>query len=510
MKNENEAKIVYPLEGGILGPKRAQALKKFSLSKGDLAFDGVSPIQVVISELSREKTTIKLKKLKLQRKIQLTENYVIITAAQYRKRDFTESFPCQNGITGRKVERRKLRKEENEVFELFTKNGCKGLACKREALIENKNLALCNVFSQLVKYQSCDYGTSDLLRYAKTLAYERALAVLRSFPILITQENYRKLMHVHQFGEKCVDKVEEVLKTGTCQKLEKFKSNQKICSILSLVEVHGIGYKKALKSVEQGIINLDDLINKRKEVQLDEISMFCLDKLASNELRNWTIKEANEFLANLEKENADPEYKFFIAGGFSRGKTEGHDLDILVSFKSTFNAKEALNLGTGFEWVDTEQFEKLITAEMKELKAKQNNFVERLIKSHDIKILASGRTFSKSSTISTSSTVLLFVKFQGQWRRLDIVFVCPLVFPFAQLGWVGSKHFEKSLRLYTSTFKNELNEGNTELSFKLSSSSLALVNKFNDSEVKHLVVHEEKAIFDYLHLKYLKPVQRNH
>jgi len=79
-------------------------------------------------------------------------------------------------------------------------------------------------------------------------------------------------------------------------------------------------------------------------------------------------------------------------------------------------------------------------------------------------------------------------------RRVDIILCEARVYPFVKLGWTGSQHFERSLRLFAEKKRN----------VHVSSSEMREIHTGALIKVK-----TEREIFEYLGLNYIDPTKRN-
>ena len=327
------------------------------------------------------------------------------------------------------------------------------------------------------------------------------------------------------FGESSYKKCVEILETGTCEKLESLKENNKIKVILELTKLHGLGIKTAAKLAENGIASLKMLNSTLSEgksdllkgVKISETLRFSLQKHEQGLLEKWNKKEVDEFVATILEpslksaeilefeKSSEIKLKHQVVGGFRRGKETGHDLDVLISIESAKTPPFSDKI------VPYEDFSKALSEQSSHFDSLISTILEqiRLKNGIEIKDLSIGNAFHGSGNIS-SKTCLLFVFFRGKWRRLDLVFVPSLSWPFALLGWSGSKMFERSIRFYTTSFKNEFIEGNPGVKYSLASSGLYIVVSTTEKKLQAVILSSEQEIFSFLGLDYLEPSQRCH
>ena len=256
-------------------------------------------------------------------------------------------------------------------------------------------------------------------------------------------------------GTTILKKMEEYVKTGTLQVLEKAKSNP----ALIFTDIYGIGPKKAVELVKKhNITSIKQLREQQNELLNDKqkIGLKYYDDL----LLRIPRKEIVSYDKNLHKifdtvKNKDSSLQ--IVGSYRRGAQNSGDIDIIIS--------------------DPNNDETVFT-----------NFIDALIKKNLlIEVLSRGAV--KSMGISKLG--------KHPARRIDFMFTPKKEYAFAILYFTGSKAFNTVMR------KRALDLGYTmnEHSFH------KIVNGKKATKVT-TYFPTEKSIFDFLGMEYKEPTER--
>lgn len=264
-----------------------------------------------------------------------------------------------------------------------------------------------------------------------------------------------KLKSVRGIGDSICDKVDVIIKTGTCPQYEKLKGLNDPRSIF--MNIHGIGPKKAKSLVDEGITSLENLKENMDE-KLNDVQKLGLKYYDAflEPIPREEIMKHEKILINLLKE-VDETAQLTIAGSYRRGKKESGDIDVLIS---------SLNKET------------------------YNSFIDLLTKrTYLIDTLAHGN--KKYNGVSK-------IGVKGTPRRIDIMYTSPSEYPFAIFYFTGSDNFNKNIR-----------KGLEENGFTINEYS---IKKVDPSTKKKTVVDHvfktEEDIFEYIGVDYVKPEDR--
>jgi deoxyribonuclease-4 len=136
-----------------------------------------------------------------------------------------------------------------------------------------------------------------------------------------------ELMKIEGIGDGIADKILEIIKTKKLKYLEKLQNDSKVISVLSLLEISGIGHKKALELFEQDIMSYNDL---KKAITVGDIKLTKSQQvgyLYYNDLKKKIPRrEADRLHKYLEKKKN----KLKLVGSYRRGNKTLNDIDILA------------------------------------------------------------------------------------------------------------------------------------------------------------------------------------
>ena len=279
-------------------------------------------------------------------------------------------------------------------------------------------------------------------------AYKKAQETMMAFPTNITSPE--DLKGKPNIGPTIMEKLKEYVETGTLKVLEREKENP----VNILADVYGIGPKKAKELVEKGIISIDQL--RQHQELLNDVQKVGL-QYYEDVLKRIPRAEIDEYKQVLEKIIKKTPAKYEIVGSYRRGAENSGDIDVIITS-------------------DSEQVFK--------------NIIDELIQQQIIVAVLS-RGPSKClvmAKIPSSSTI----------RRVDFLYTNPEEYPFAILYFTGSKSFNTMMRGHALKMGLTMNEHGL----------YKMISKTKGEKVQHHFTRE-KDIFDYLHLPYVDPEERN-
>jgi len=279
-------------------------------------------------------------------------------------------------------------------------------------------------------------------------------------------------------GDKIVEKVDEILKTGKLLAAEKVREDPKIEFIHNLQKVYGIGPSKANELVNKyNITNIEELRKRKNEKGengrdiLDDVKKKGL-KYYEDILKRIPRKEMilhNNFIKkSVEKINNENnlQIEYIIAGSFRRGEESSGDIDVLITSK--VNNKKVFNM--------------LIT-ELNNQKYMQEELVHGTKKFHGMCKLPK----------------------KMYARRIDIMYTTPKEYPFAILYFTGSGSFNPLMRSYCLDKGYRLNEYGLYKFDQDFYKKNKKIKKIGDS----IKVNNEKGIFKFLGIPYIEPKDRS-
>jgi apurinic endonuclease APN1 len=317
-----------------------------------------------------------------------------------------------------------------------------------------------DIFEQMYEFHSKLGNEGNNKTPFRTMGYRKALNGLKGYKGKIyTSEDVRD---ISGFGEKFIEKVDEIINTGTLSILEEIKTNPKITAKQEFQNIMGIGPKIAQKIVNKhkiySIKELKDAVKKGKvklnDVQLQGIKYVKMlkKKIPRKELEKW------EELVQKHLEKQNKGFRTCLVGSYRLGKKESGDIDLLV-------------YGDKYE--------------------NKPKFIEDFLEGFKDKIvfmISRGR-----------SKIMMLVRMNKKSivRHMDIVFIIKEELPWWLLYFGSDVTFARKIRALASKMGYKLNERG--LFKKLGNGKFERINFSPKSE---------KEIFDYLNLEYIKPKNR--
>jgi DNA polymerase beta len=309
-----------------------------------------------------------------------------------------------------------------------------------------------------------------------------------TYPNPINKPN--DLLNKPNIGATIMEKLNEYVKTGTLEIIEREKNNP----INILTDVYGIGPKKAKELVDQCITSIqqlrenqhllnevqkigvkyyEDVLKRIPRKEIDEYKSIIestfnplLKKVEQNAIQNL---DPHPLLKKVEQnaiQNLDPHpllkkidlalhfSKVEIVGSYRRGAETSGDIDIIITSETP------------------RPFISLIDELIKQ------KIIVNVLSRGPSKCLVMARIPSSQTT-----------------RRVDFLYTTPEEFPFAILYFTGSKTFNTVMRQKALDMGYTMNEhGITSLSTK---------------EKVSTHFETEKDIFDFLKMEYKTPEERN-
>lgn len=197
---------------------------------------------------------------------------------------------------------------------------------KRKAPDQNPNSEFCDFLIELAEYEK-----NVARQIHKYNAYRKAASVLAKHPTKIKSgADARKLPGI---GDKIGKKIDEFIKTGKLEKLEKIRNDDSTKAIQQLTRVSGNGPAAAKKFVDEGITsveglkNVQDKLNHHQQIGLKYVEEF--EKRIPREemlrLQKVILQKTTDF---------DKKIIVTVCGSFRRGSASSGDIDVLVTHPS--------------------------------------------------------------------------------------------------------------------------------------------------------------------------------
>ena len=257
-------------------------------------------------------------------------------------------------------------------------------------------------------------------------------------------------------GSGTMEKVRQILETGTCPAYEKIKNTIDTYSPkVEFMKIHGVGSVQANKLVKEGFTSIEDLRkcpNLRDHLNEVQILGLVYHEDIQQRIPSQEISDHESYL--IETLNKiDPHGELTIAGSYRRKKPDSGDIDVLVKGKTK------------------ETYERLIQ------RLTEEGYLVCTLAKGPKKYMGLGK-----------------MKDYPTHRRIDIMYTKPEEYPFAILYFTGSSEFNQRMR------KEILERGLTINEYSL---------KENDTKRKvNHTFQTERDIFDYLGYEYVRPEDR--
>eukprot|EP00698_Gefionella_okellyi_P001644 TRINITY_DN11547_c0_g1_i1.p1 TRINITY_DN11547_c0_g1~~TRINITY_DN11547_c0_g1_i1.p1 ORF type:complete len:771 (+),score=184.38 TRINITY_DN11547_c0_g1_i1:241-2313(+) len=330
-------------------------------------------------------------------------------------------------------------------------------ACQKngEQQAENPNKHITDALEKLATtYQH----TQDKWR---SYAYGKAVSILkRSTQQITSGADAAKVLGI---GKKIADKIQEIIDSGTCQKLQAFAQDSYIQTIGLFGRIWGCGAETAQRWYSQGFRSLEDVRTLAKLTRQQEIGLKYFHEFEERIPRDEvTVVEETVRAVALEIQaglNVD------AVGSYRRGASTCGDVDILITHPDGVS-----HIGV---------FHKLL----QQLRV--------------IGFLTDDLTHSRDHETYMGVCCVPGSKH----RRIDIKMYPFNEYAFALLYFTGSGYFNRSMRLFAE-----------KKGFSLSDKSLTCVIRDRFGVVhagRTIPCHTERQIFEALGLEYRTPAQRS-
>jgi hypothetical protein len=281
----------------------------------------------------------------------------------------------------------------------------------------------------------------------KINAITNLIKIINIYPKEI--KNGEELKDIKGVGKGSIEKINEILKTGTLSYL-----NNNILS--ELTEVIGIGPSIA-----------NQLIQKYKIKSLDElIKKVIKGEIEVNDKIKLGLKYVGKFKGNIPRQHIDDVQDYLkqfnsniiICGSYRRGLDFSSDIDILL-----YNSQ-------------------LLTMN----DVKKSNMLNDYVK-----LLTKNKFIVDNITNNNVTKYMGFAKWENVIRRIDIRLIPYESIYTALVYFTGSYELNRIMRIKAK-----------ELGYKLNEYGL-----YKNNELIHIT--SEKELFKKLGMKYLKPTERN-
>lgn len=303
------------------------------------------------------------------------------------------------------------------------------------------------IFKDILVYHE-NYNKSAIYRID---SYKKAIKTLENFKNPIYNSNNVK--NLPNIGKGFLEKIDIISKRGTLNIYENIKKNKKIKAIKVFQKIWGIGPKFSKELLNKKIYTLKNLKKSINNGSIELTSQQLIGlkyyddlnkRIKRDEIYNYT-----EFIKDKIKHD---KIEVHNAGSYRIGKMESGDIDLIISYENMDNIK---------------------------------NYVYDSLKEIIYETLTSGLY---------RSTYICKLHNYKYYRKIDIAYVEKKNLPWYLLYFGSSRDFSKKIRNIASKLGYKLNEKGL-----YSKKTLKRID-FNPKD--------EKAIFDFLGIEYIKPSNR--
>uniref|UniRef100_A0A3P8VGN8 DNA-directed DNA/RNA polymerase mu n=1 Tax=Cynoglossus semilaevis TaxID=244447 RepID=A0A3P8VGN8_CYNSE len=428
---------------------------------------------------------------------------------------FTESM--HSGHPVQILDRHRLQEEEQSDSEaaVFT---MPSYACQRRTTMDNKNPILTDALSLLA--ENAELSNQD----GRGVAFRRAAAVLKALPEAVT--SMKQLKGLPCLGGHSQRVIKDILENGASDEVQSLRQSERYQALKVLTGIFGVGAKTADRWIRDGIHTLQQLRESGHTLTRTQQA-----GLEHYEDLNMPVSKAEaddiSKIVEVVVDSVLPGSQVALTGGFRRGKQTGHDVDFLITHpeegkeEGLMTKVVSLLDSKGFllyqqmtrnSYVESEDAPALASFHMDRFERCFSIF--KLPKDREESLKQLGSLYPKpaggvcdgragevlhretSQSQGSHSEVQEEVKEPKSWRaiRVDLVVSPFSQFAFAQLGWTGSKLFERELRRWAGQEK------------RMSLNSHAL---YDSKQGKYLQATSEEEIFTHLGLEFIPPSERN-
>ncbi|XP_043444269.1 DNA-directed DNA/RNA polymerase mu isoform X2 [Prionailurus bengalensis] len=340
-------------------------------------------------------------------------------------------------------------------------------ACQRPTPLTHHNSSLTEPLEMLA--EAAGFEGSE----GRFLSFYRAASVLKALPSRVTAMS--QLQGLPHFGEHSCRVIQEVLAQGVCEEVERIRCSERYQTMKLFTGIFGVGVKTADRWYREGLRTLDSLQEQPQRLTQQQKAGLLHYQDLSVPLQRPQV-EALQRVVEAAVGHILPGATVTLAGGFRRGKLQGHDVDFLLTHPQ--EGREAGLLSRVMHSLQSQHHHGHCADAA--CPPRQNHAMDGFERTFCIFCLPS----PPGAAVGGARRAV----------RVDLVVVPVSQFPYALLGWTGSKHFQRELRRFSRK----------ERGLWLNSHGL-----FDPQQKKHFHAASEEDIFRHLGLEYLPPEQRN-
>ncbi|KAF2154598.1 hypothetical protein K461DRAFT_291524 [Myriangium duriaei CBS 260.36] len=190
---------------------------------------------------------------------------------------------------------------------------------------DNPNDETIAVLQKLGDYHATLKGIDQ--HHFRAMSYRKAISVLRKQKDKIrTKEEAMKLPCI---GESIGAKIEEIVRTGTLQRLQSENADPDDKLFQLFTNIHDVGWATANKFVREGYKTLDDLSNNPELTRAQRIGIDRYDDF-NTRIPRAEVKQHSDIVARALKK-LDPNIQVHTMGSYRRGAENCGDIDLIIT-----------------------------------------------------------------------------------------------------------------------------------------------------------------------------------
>lgn len=185
------------------------------------------------------------------------------------------------------------------------------------------------------------FGANHIHEYN---AYRKIVKILKSYSKPI--RSVSNVEGVEGIGKRTLEKIDEILKTGSLKMLKNVEGNKRLVAKMKLQSVMGIGPSKAGDLVRRGVFSVADLKKavRRGEVKLNDKQMVALKYSADLDQR-IPRAEVRRFGEVVGKVVGGMDCRVELAGSYAYGAADSGDVDMILVCKGLRTKKDVMKRG---------------------------------------------------------------------------------------------------------------------------------------------------------------------
>ncbi|NXO52194.1 TDT nucleotidylexotransferase, partial [Aramus guarauna] len=351
-------------------------------------------------------------------------------------------------------------------------------SCQRKTTLNNYNKKFTDAFE--IMAENYEFKENEIF----CLEFLRAASVLKFLPFPVT--TMKDIQGLPCMGDRVRDVIEEIIEEGESSRAKEVLNDERYQSFKQFTSVFGVGVKTSEKWYRMGLRTLEE-VKADKTLKLSKMQkagflyyediVSCVSKAEADAVSLIVKNTVCRFL---------PDALVTITGGFRRGKEIGHDIDFLITNPGPREDDELLHKGL---LLYCDMIESTFVKE--QLPSRKVDAMDHFQKCFAILKLYQPRV--DNSSYNMSKKFHIEVK---DWKaiRVDLVITPFEQYPYALLGWTGSRQFGRDLRRYA----------NHERKMILDNHAL-----YDRRKRIFLKAGSEEEIFAHLGLDYVEPWERN-